>query len=139
MRVFVLALTVLGVGLFSTACEFSVSTASLSEVKTCVEPEADSGLCDEDQEIFATDVPQITVTAELNSAPEGTELTFLWRYMEGEGEDIDSVAVVSQDGTNTVQSSLLSPDSGWPPGEYEVILDLDTDDSDSILKSFRVE
>lgn len=139
MRTLVLVLTILGISFIASACSTSVSTANISGVKTCTEPSPDTGLCDEDQEVFSADTPSIAVTTELNNAPEGTELTFFWRYMEGEGVDIDSATIVSENGTNTAQSTLAGPENGWPAGEYEVVLDLGIENSESVTKSFRVE
>lgn len=128
-------IVLLAIGL--SACSFSVSTASISDVKTGSEIE--DGEVVKEVKVFATDAPQIFVTAKLNNAPEGTKLTFLWRYLEDGGTDIDSVTVETESGQNLAKSSLSMPTEGWPPGDYEVVLKLDTDNSEPVRKKFSVE
>ena len=113
-----------------------VSTANLTDVMSCTE--ITDNLCTEDITSFSPDTPEIYVSAILNNAPEGTLTTFSWRYLE-DNYDIDSITLESIDTTTTLQSSLSIPDNGWPLGEYEVILSLESDNSEPISKKFIVE
>lgn len=117
-----------------TGC--NISTANLSDVMSCTE--ITDNLCTEDITTFAPDTPEIFVSAILNNAPEGTFTTFSWRYLE-DNYDIDSITLESIETTTTLQSSFTIPDNGWPLGEYEVVLSLDTDNSEPIHKKFIVK
>ncbi len=117
-----------------TAC--NISTANLTDVMSCTN--APDILCEEDISIFATDTPEIYVTAILNNAPEGTLTTFSWRYITDDFH-IDSITLESLETTTTLQSSLNMPDEGWPVGEYEVVLSINTDNSEPVHKKFSVK
>ncbi len=119
------------------ACSFSVSTASLSNIKTG--SKLVKGEVKKEVRVFPTDAQLIFVSAHLNNAPEDTKVSFTWRYLEGEGQDIDSVEVESKSGENRVSSNLTVPDAGWPPGKYEIILELDIDNSKPVHKKFQVK
>lgn len=120
-----------------TACSFSVSTASLSKVKTGLK--LVKGEVKKEVNVFSTDAPLVFVSAHLNNAPKDTKVSFTWRYLEEGGQDIDSVEVESKTGENRVSSNLSKPATGWPPGKYEIILELDIDNSEPIHKKFRVK
>ena len=134
-------ITKITVGLLITfalaACSFSASTATLSNIKTG--SKLVKGEVKKEVRVFSTDAPLIFISANLNNAPEGTKVTFKWRYLEGEGQDIDSVEVESKSGENRMSSNLSKPDVGWPQGKYEVILELNTDNSKPIHKKFQVK
>lgn len=127
-------LVVLAIGL--SACSFSVSTANLSNVKTGLEVKGSEVV--KEVKVFSPDAPEIFVSANVNNAPDGTKLTFIWRYLEGKGQDIDSVSLVTESGQNVAKSSLSKPTQGWPPGDYEVVLKLSTDNSTPVRKKFQV-
>jgi len=68
----------------------------------------------------------IHCSVKLSNAPDNTEVKSEWIYLHGEREDlnnylIDSTIVISE-GTRYLDFSLTSSESGWPIGEYEVIL-----------------
>lgn len=116
----------------------SCSTANITDVKMC--DEAKDSQCPEDTPTFTPETEEIIITSKLNNAPEGTKVSFQWRYKEDGGVDIDKVELESKDvATNTLQSSLSKPDAGWPAGDYEVIISLDTDNSEPIHKEFSVK
>jgi outer membrane biogenesis lipoprotein LolB len=117
-----------------TAC--NISTANLSDVMSCTETQ--DVLCAEDITTFATDTPEIYVSALLNNAPEGTLTTFSWRYITDDYH-IDSITLESVDTATTLQSSLNMPTEGWPVGEYEVVLSINTDNSEPVHKKFSIK
>jgi len=127
-------LVLLAIGL--SACSFSVSTANLSNIKTGLKVKGSEVV--KEVTVFSPDAPEIFVSASLNNAPDGTKLTFTWRYLEGKGQDIDSVTLVTENGQNIAKSSLSKPTQGWPTGDYEVVLKLGTDNSKPIHKKFKV-
>jgi len=135
-KLLTIALALTTVAILS-ACEFNVSTANITDVSMC--SEKTENLCDGDSRIFATDTPEIIVTAILNNAPEGTEATFDWMYLEGEPYLIDTVSVTSEYTTTDLYSSLSIPDDGWPAGAYKVTIKLNTDNSEPIDVEFSIE
>lgn len=117
-----------------TAC--NISTTNLSDIMACTETQ--DVLCAEDITTFATDTPEIYISAILHNAPEGTLTTFSWRYITDDFH-IDSITLESVETTTTLQSSLNMPDEGWPVGEYEVIISIHTDNSEPVHKKFTVK
>ena len=78
---------------------------------------------------FWVDTLEIFCSVRLNDAPAETEALAEWYYLEGELEDvtdlfIDSFGIVAE-GTQYLQFSLEIPDTGWPRGNYLVVLYLD--------------
>lgn len=121
----------------SSACSFSVSTANFSDLKTGLEIKDSEVVKNVDK--FKTDTPQIFASAKLNNAPDGTEVTITWKYLEGKGIVIDSVNLTTKSGENVVNSTLTKPPTNWPPGKYEVVFKINTDNAKPARKSFTVE
>lgn len=124
----------------TTACSFNVSTATLEDVKTCTEvPENQP--CASDTSQFEKTTPKIFVTSNLKYAPEGTKIKIDWKYLGGgsvKATDIDSITLETKSDTKFVYSSLTAPTNGWPDGNYEVVLSINTDNSKPIHKQFSV-
>lgn len=120
-----------------SACSFSVSTANLSDIKTGDKVTGNEVV--NEVKTFSPDTPEIFISTQINNAPDGTELTFSWRYLTGKAVDIDSITLVTKTGENIAKSSLSKPDQGWPKGDYEVVLKLGTDNSKPIHKKFKVK
>ncbi|MDF1551168.1 MAG: hypothetical protein P1P88_25330 [Bacteroidales bacterium] len=117
----------------------NVSTANISDVKMC--ETIDGNQCNTDNSVFTHESPAFYCTCVVNNAPDGTKLTFSWYYLGDEKTLIDAVSVEVPGGssTYTMQSNLSAPDAGWPAGKYEVVLDLGTDNSQPVTKSFEVK
>lgn len=119
----------------------NVSTASLSNVRVCEQLEGDQ--CPSDMSSLGKETPSFYVSADIDNAPTGTKIKIDWRYLSGEvgnePQDIDSVSLTTEEGTNTLQSSLKRSTELWPRGEYEVVLKIDTDNADPIHKKFSVK
>lgn len=120
-----------------SACSISVSTANLSDVKTGEKLKGSEVA--KEVNVFSPDAPEIFASAKLNNAPDGTKLTFTWRYLEKGGLDIDKVTVVTENGQNVANSSLSKPTRGWPVGDYEAVLKLGTQNSKPIHVKFKVK
>jgi hypothetical protein len=133
-KVIALIVMALAGGLFVQAC--AVSSASISDVKTCEELDGDS--CGMDQPVISADTPVIYLSGMLNDAPSDTKLVITWRYLTDE-QDIDAVTLTTEEsGSGPFSSSLQMPANGWPSGDYEVVLDLGTDTSESVHKEFSI-
>ena len=130
-------LSVILVGLLVVFQQCNVSTANIVDVKMCESTE--NTQCAEDNPVFSTNTPVIYVSCVLKNAPEGTKVNFKWYYLVEDKVFIDEVSLVAQATTTPMQSSLNMPDAGWPTGNYEVVLSLDTDNSTPITKSFSVQ
>ena len=124
--------------LAATACSFNVSTATLENVKMCVEvPENQT--CASDTAQFNTTTPKVFVTSDLKYAPEGTKVKIDWKYLGGDtvkASDLASIDLVTKSNTNFVASYLNL--NGLPEGNYEVVISLDTDNSKPISKQFSI-
>ena len=136
-KVLVLSVLFLGAALFLSNC--NVSTANISDVKMC--ENIDGNQCPEDNPVFSTNTPNIYCSVKVNNAPEGTNVKFSWNYLGEEIVHIDEVTLtVPGGGTNfDMQSSLSIPNNGWPVGNYEVVIDLGTDNSEPTVKKFQVQ
>ncbi|MHB8967530.1 MAG: hypothetical protein ACYC57_04635 [Thermoleophilia bacterium] len=139
-RLLVLSIIAVFALVMATGCE--VSTANLQNVKVCSDPDSDNQ-CESDDGTFDADTEEIFVSGDLENAPDGTELTITWTYLgaeEGDDpEEIDSIKLTTKDGENTFHSNLAAPSGGWPGGDYEIVLDLGTDNSEPVTKSFTIE
>ncbi len=121
-----------------TGCSFSVSTANISDVKMC--PKLNESTCDDDQTTFlSSDTEVIFVSAVLQNAPEETKTDFTWQYMDKDGPiEIGKIAIETKETSNDIYSYYEKPDDGWVPGDYEVVLKIQTDNADPITKKFTI-
>lgn len=119
------------------SCEFEVSTARINDIKICANLSGD--LCDQDLPVFHPNDPQLVVSCKLNNAPSDTEVTFVWKYVEGEEIIIDQAILNSSDyGTDVdMHSTLSKPNNGWPVGKYQVEILLGNDTP--LVKTFKVQ
>ena len=117
----------------------NLSTANISDIKMC--ETIDDYQCQEENTLFNVNSPQIYCSCKLNNAPDGTNLKFAWYYLGDEKVLIDTVTTMVPGGSSTydMHSYLTIPDNGWPVGDYEVVLKIDTDNSEPLTKSFKVE
>ena len=124
----------------ATACNFSFSTATLEDIKMCVE-KPENQTCASDTAQFNTTTPKIFATADLKYAPEGTKVKIDWKYLGGDtvkATDIGSIDLVTKSDTNFVSSYLNAPPNGFPEGNYEIVISLGTDNSKPISKKFSI-
>lgn len=134
-----LALAILAVLALTLAVGCEVSTANLQDVQVCSDPNSDN-MCESDESSFDANTEEIFVTGNLENAPDDTDLEITWTYLGEEGDDPEEIDSVSLSGSSaTFYSNLEAPSSGWPAGEYEIVLDLGTDNSDPVTKTFTVE
>jgi len=117
----------------------NISTANISDVKMC--DQMTDGQCSQDKVSFTTTTPAFYVSCNLNNAPSETEVTFSWYYNGDTKILVDEVTINSGDngGSLGLHANLSIPDNGWPPGDYEVIIKIHTDNSKPTVKSFSVD
>lgn len=123
--------------MLTAGCE--VSTANLKDVKVCSDPDSDNQ-CQSDESSFDADTGEIFVSGSLENAPDDTHLEITWNYLGENGdekEEIDTVSLTG--GSANFHSNLKPPSDGWPGGDYEVVLDLGTDNSEPVVKKFTVK
>jgi len=134
-----LLLAILPLLLLFTGC--SISTANLKDVKMCTE--MTEGRCPSDTTVFSSTTPEIFLSTTLKNAPSGTKVSFQWNYLSnGQPDPLDTVSMEapSEDTTSYLYSSYPIPSSGsWPAGKYEVVLSLNSDNSESIHKEFEIK
>ena len=120
--------------------EISFTTASLSEATMCKSVDETTMEPIETTDVFTPDTTEIFCSVKLSNAPPDTEIKAEWIYVAGEAEDlsnylIDEVSLTAEGGY--IGFSLDSPDTGWPRGEYKVVLYLDGKESSTV--PFTVE
>ena len=137
LRIFVLSI----LSTFAaTACNFSFSTATLENIKMCVE-KPENQTCASDTAQFNTTTPKILATADLKYTPEGTKVKIVWKELGNDtakATDLVSLDVETKSDTTFVSSSLTAPSNGWTEGNYEVVISLGTDNSKPISKKFSI-
>ena len=123
-----LAATLGSLSLAGCSGEVSFTTAKLSEATMCLGTDAETKPVNPTDE-FGVTAPEIFCSVKLSNAPEDTEVLSEWVYLKGELEGvtnyvIDSFAVTTE-GTRYMEFSMISPDDGWPTGEYKLVLYID--------------
>lgn len=134
----VIILFVIGLSIVVMAFnQCNISTANITDVKMC--DNITDYQCEADNPVFSPSTPVIFITCILRNAPDGTIINFAWYYVE-EGQKIliDEVSLESEGSTTPMYSNFTAPDNGWPTGNYEVVLSLNTDNSEPITKTFTV-
>ncbi len=119
-------------------CEFEVTTANISDVKMCTN--FNGSLCNDDVPVFNTSEGSLYASCKLKNAPENTQVTFTWKYLEGQALVIDQVTLNSADkGINLdLHTSLSRPNNGWPQGKYAVEIAIGNNDTDPEVKHFEI-
>ena len=134
----VLALAIM-LGIGGCEGEVSVTTADFSEAKMALGVDADNRPVNPTT-VFAVDTPEIFCSAKLSNAPADTEITSSWVYVSGEADltdyEIDSYTLTA-DGTRYVEFSLSVPDTGWPRGNYQLVLSINGKENETL--EFTVE
>lgn len=122
-----------------SACEFSVTTAHVTDVKMCTR--INDNQCASDNPNFSTNTREIFVSCHLKNAPEDTKVKFAWFYNGQKKIAIDAVTMSSgkRTGTLNLQSSLSRPNNGWPRGEYEVVITIPDTDKEPVIKKFTIQ
>jgi len=119
--------------------EVSFTTASLSEVTMCQGVDENWQPVDA-TDVFAVDTPEIFCSAKLSHAPDGTEVSAEWIYIEGEMEDLSNYLIDTWSataGSGYLYASLTRPDNGWPKGDYQVVFYIDGKEELSVPFSVR--
>lgn len=114
-------------------------TPTLSEAEIC--PEVADNKCVAPQEIFRVDAPEIAASVLLQNAPVETRVHFDWQYLDGErSKQIGSMYAVAQKSSGYLKTVLENiREEGWRTGEYKVIIKIDGQETDPIIKTFYVE
>lgn len=109
----------------------------------CQEINIETGLCDSDSPEYPEQSLAFHVTTKLRFAPEDTKVTFSWYgFNRNERYLIDAVTIRAGDfgsgSSYRLHSNLNRGEAIWPKGEYEVVIELHTDNSTPIHKKFAV-
>ena len=122
-------------------CEFSISTAKLSDAVLCFGVDVVTKKPLDKADVFSQDTPEIFCSVKLSNAPSETSVKSEWIYVKGEVESLSDYTIdeftLSADGTTYISFSLTRPDTGFPKGEY--VLKLFLDDEEKIAVPFKVE
>lgn len=140
-KAFLVMFLALAVGLLSlpiTACRASVG---LSEMSTATGIDQSTFKPLGKTSTFGTDTAEIFVSAKFSNAPADTEVTSNWIYVSGEVADLQNyiidTASLTVSGTDYLYFSLHRPETGWPKGNYKVMLSINGKEQGSV--SFKVQ
>jgi hypothetical protein len=106
------------------ACEFSVSTAKISDAVMAANTQGDNfepvGVTD----TYATDQAVFHAVVSVANAPSDTRVKAVWTAIDvGEAAPPDSVVdqtEISVEGSRNIDFALASDSGQWPPGTYKV-------------------
>ncbi len=87
-------------------------------------------------DVFKTDTPIIYLVAQVEDAPEGTQVRAEWYYLDEE-IFIDDITVEPEYQNQPMLFSLGRPDTGWPIGKYQASLYLNEEKATIVF--FTVE
>lgn len=119
-------------------CDLGLSSANVSDIKTCKEIKADEGCENDESDFRRADTKKIYVTAQLNNVPEGAKVKFDWRKVQGpNGKNIKlpTKEFTVQPNQQVVTYAVL-PGS---PGEYEVSFSVLGEDTQPVTKTYNVK
>lgn len=138
----IVILAILAIVIFIVAkggCEFNVSTAKVGDVSVCTALSGD--LCNADNPVLSTLTNDIYISCVLNYSVSETKVKFSWYYYGDTKMEIDNVVLNTGDniGKQNLHSSLSRPNNGWPTGVYEVVIQVQTDNAEPVVKQFSIE
>ncbi len=119
-------------------CNFNVSTAKVVDAKICAD--LTGNLCEQDNPELPSSVSTIFSSCLLKNATPETKVKFTWIYYGDTKFEIDNVVLDTEDKSGDIElnSSLSRPNNGWPNGVYEVIIQVQTDNSEPLVKQFNI-
>lgn len=122
-------------------CEFSFSTARLSDAVMCSGVDEQTKKPLQKTDAFTTETSEIFCSVKLSNAPSETKIKSEWIYVKGEVEDLSEYIIdefsLTAEGTTYIAFSLTKPNTGFPRGDY--LLKLYLEDEEKISVSFKVE
>jgi len=121
--------------LFLTACDFSSTKLSNIEVAGGIDK---SNQPLDIKDVFQNDSSVIYVTGSISNAPARTVVSIEWIYLDADPEVlIDSVDLNVSETDMDFAFSLTKPTAGWPSGDYEARIYVDSTLEETV--SFSVE
>jgi len=131
-RLFRFVLFVVVLALASVACNFSASTANITNAHMSLD-EGDT----QSVTAYAPDAPAFYCYFDLNNAPDDTVVKGVWTLVSADGYDpnleIDSAEITGSD--NTYYFSLGGSTDPWPLGQYKIDLYL----NDELVQTINFE
>jgi hypothetical protein len=121
LRNFIASLFVLVFISTTGGCEFSVSTASITNAQMAKGIDEQSNPVDPTT-VFSTTDKAFYCTADLDNAPDGTHIKAVWKVVKAEGATPDQVIVekeVQAGGDMNKLQFSMTVENPLPPGEYQ--------------------
>lgn len=135
-----ISLLLLGGIFVSGGCRFKVTPdTTISDIKVC--NSLTGNLCNQDNLVFSITTQTIYASCILKNSPAKTRVKFTWIY-HGETKVIMDSAVLNTGGTQgsiEIYSTLTQPINGWSKGTYEVLVQIETDASNPLIKQFSIK
>ena len=82
------------------------------------------GVVEQHQNKFSTSVAEIYGTALISGAKKGKEVTTKLFYETRNLEILSSTDALPDDGEVTLNFAFPKPSTGWPPGDYKLVISL---------------
>lgn len=121
---------------FVVSCEFSATTAKITESKICSDFNSSTG-CKEEMLVFDEIPDTIFAVSKLRNAPKGTEVRYYWyQFLQGDYVLLDSVSYKSQHSSELLHSFIAT--SALPLGKYRVVTRIMADNRDEVVKDFEL-
>ena len=122
------------------ACEFSFSTARLSEAVMCASVDEVTKEPLEKTDVFSPNTSKVFCSVKLSNAPPDTSVKSEWIYVKGELKDLSDYIIdeftLTASGTTYMSFSLTKPVIGFPKGDY--LLKLYLGEKEKITVPFKI-
>ena len=119
----------------------SSGKASLSNATMCKSVDLETGEPIEPSDTFSTTTPLIFCSVKVSNATPDTKISAEWLYLQQGANDETGLLIAdwntTTEGTHYIPLSIMSPENGWPTGDYKIVLYLDGNEKTSV--PFKVQ
>ena len=119
----------------------STGKASLGNATMCKSLDLETGEPIESSDTFTPETLWIFCSVKLSNAPTDTAVSAEWLYLPQGADGETSLLIADWDttteGTRYIPLSVVRPESGWPTGDYKLVLYLN--DKEALNVPFKVQ
>ncbi len=119
----------------------SSGKASLSNATMCKSVDLETGEPIEPSDTFSTTTPLIFCAVKVSNVTPDTKISAEWLYLRQGANDETGLLIAdwntTTEGTHYIPLSIMSPENGWPTGDYKIVLYLDGNEKTSV--PFKVQ
>ncbi len=112
-----------------TSCSCHFSTATISRATLTDKVDSDKVQAIGEKDVFSTTAEKIYYVITYKNCPKNTKIKATWKYLGGPSaappaQVIDKPVLKTVQGAGRIAFSLGRPNQGFPPGKYEVVVEL---------------